>query len=521
MAENALTSLEDMGSVLARIPDVSRWMLVVLAGICSCNAGEVMAQSAGTSPSQKPNILFIEVDDLQYKYLGCMGSGSVHTPRIDSLAKQGVVFRNAVCQGTMCGPSRNSLITGTYPHNLGFYKNGQCGDLPRDMWAFPAAMQRAGYRTYWVGKSHVHASQDGIAGDTRAEIKSAALAKVMGFDRAFASVGRALLLSKDRNPTDDAYLSALHKMGHFRQFYADRRQLSTLPNDVYMDGHFTKLANEWIDEHQENRKQPFFLWLNLSLPHGPLDVAQPFHTPYATKRFHDVIVPGDVSDIPAELVASKYKSNKDALGNQRAFAACVSFIDMLVGKLVDCLDRHGVRDDTMIVFFSDHGIMLADHGLSGKGTLFKEVLNPSLIISWPKAARSGVAETRPVELLDILKTSLEIGGASQDDVARPFGESLLPLLTGEGEYRRQACFGEVTGFYAVVTRQFKYINNFDYQKNESGPVLFDLENDPRETRNVAAEHNSMVTSMQAIADEWLKATQPVRPPYYYSKNKAK
>jgi arylsulfatase A-like enzyme len=129
-------------------------------------------------------------------------------------------------------------------------------------------------------------------------------------------------------------------------------------------------------------------------------------------------------------------------------------------------------------------------------------------------------ETRPVELLDILKTSLEIGGASQDDVGRPFGESLLPLLTGEGEYRRHACFGEVTGFYAVVTRQFKYINNFDYQKNESGPVLFDLENDPDETRNVAAEHGNVVTSMQAMADEWLKATQPVRPPYFYSKKKA-
>jgi len=309
-------------------------------------------------------------------------------------------------------------------------------------------------------------------------------------------------------------------MGYFKQFYADRRQLSTLPNDVYMDGHFTKLAIEWIEEHHKRHERPFFMWLNLSLPHGPLDVPRPYHAPYATKRFHDVIPPGDVSDLPSELVASKYKANKDVLDNQRAFAACVSFIDMLVGKLVDCLDRHGVRDDTMIVFFSDHGIMLADHGLSGKETLFKEVLDPSLIISWPPAARNGVSETRPVELLDILKTSLEIGGASQDDVGRPFGESLLPLLTGEGEYRRHACFGEVTGFYAVVTKQFKYINNFDYQKNESGPVLFDLENDPDETRNVAAEHGNVVTSMQAMADEWLNATQPVRPPYFYSKKKA-
>jgi arylsulfatase A-like enzyme len=497
--------------------------LVVLAvGFWSCDIEEVLASPATGNPSRGPNILFIEVDDLQYKYLGCMGNKVVATPEIDGLAKRGVLFRNAVCQGTMCGPSRNSLITGTYPHNLGFYKNGQCGDLPKDLWAFPAALQRAGYESYWVGKSHVHASQDGIQGNTSAEIKCAALGKVMGFDRAFASLGRALLLSKQRKPSDDAYLKALHQLDYFDKFYKDRRQLSTLPDDVYMDGYFTKSAIEWIDDHQKKHDQPFFLWLNLSLPHGPLDVAQPYHAPYATKQFQKVIPAGDVSDLPSELVASKYKQNKSVLDNQRQFAACVAFIDMLVGKLVDCLQRQEIRDDTMIVFFSDHGIMLADHGLSGKGTLFKEVLNPSLIISWPSAPRRGVMETRPVELLDILKTSLQIAGASRSDIDRPFGESLLPLLTREGEYQRQACFAEMTGFYAVVTGQYKYINNFDYQENVSGPALFDLKNDPDETRNVADNHRDVIASMRSMANDWMKATQPVRPPYFYSKkNKAR
>jgi arylsulfatase A-like enzyme len=288
-----------------------------------------------------------------------------------------------------------------------------------------------------------------------------------------------------------------------------------------MDGHFTNLAIEWIDQHQMNHDQPFFLWLNLSLPHGPLDVPKPYHAPYSDRQFPTVIPAGDTSGLPPDLVAAKYKKNKNVLDNQRQYAACVAFIDMLVGKLVDGLQRQGIRDDTMIVFFSDHGIMLADHGLSGKGTLFKEVLNPSLIISLPAAPREGVVETRPVELLDILKTSLEIAGASQDDISRPFGESLRPLLMGAGEYRRQACFAEITGFYAVVTSQYKYINNFDYQENETGPVLFDLQHDPNETRNVAAKHTEVVQSMQTIADEWLKATKPVRPPYFYSKKKAR
>jgi hypothetical protein len=105
------------------------WTAVVL--FISIGVGNSFAADS------KPNILFVEVDDLHYMYLGCMGNKVVSTPSIDRLAKHGVLFRNGVCQGAMCGPSRNSLITGSYPHNIGFYKNGQCGDLPNDLWAFP------------------------------------------------------------------------------------------------------------------------------------------------------------------------------------------------------------------------------------------------------------------------------------------------------------------------------------------------------------------------------------------------
>jgi len=481
------------------------WVMILVLGAAQCAAA-----------AQKPNILFIEVDDLHYRYLGCTGNPVVQTPAIDRLARAGVLFRNAVCQGTMCGPSRNSLITGTYPHNLGFYKNGQCGDLPPGLWAFPAALQRAGYRTYWVGKSHVHASQQGIEGRTKFELKNAALAKVMGFDRVFATVGRALLLAKQRKPTDDAYLYALDRLGYFERFYDDRakrRNWTTLPDDVYMDGYFTKLAVQWIGEHEEQHaNSPFFLWLNLSLPHGPLDAPRAYQERYADRVFPPVIPAGDQSDLPPELVRSKYKPNKDLQANLRQFAACVTFIDELVKKLLDCLEQHGLRDNTMIVFFSDHGIMLGDHGLSGKGTLFKEVLNPSLIVFLPGAARNGTVVDRPVELLDILKTSLEVARASELDRAKPFGESLMPLLTGRGTYDRHAAFGEMVGYYAVVTDRYKYINNFAYQKNPSGPVLFDLASDPNETRNVAAEHPDVVARLQQIADAWLDSTGPVRPP---------
>ena len=112
-------------------------------------------RAEAASADEKPNIVFVEVDDLTYSYLGCMGNRLVKTPNIDALARQGVLFKNAVCQGMMCGPSRNCLMTGLYPHNLGFYRNGQMKELPQGVWTLPKALQRSGYYTAWVGKSHI------------------------------------------------------------------------------------------------------------------------------------------------------------------------------------------------------------------------------------------------------------------------------------------------------------------------------------------------------------------------------
>ena len=112
--------------------------------------------SSFAQEQQKPNIVFLEVDDLLYRFMGKLGRNFVQTPNIDKLADDGVYFSNAVCQGVMCGPSRNSLITGLYPHNLGFYRNGHMGPLPNNVWSIAKALKNTGYNTAWVGKCHVH-----------------------------------------------------------------------------------------------------------------------------------------------------------------------------------------------------------------------------------------------------------------------------------------------------------------------------------------------------------------------------
>ena len=125
--------------------------LTILCGM----AASVGAAASPHTNQDKPHIVFIEVDDLAYTHVGAFGSKTASTPNIDSLAKRGVLFKNAVCQGMMCGPSRNGLMTGLYPHNLGFYRNGQMKQLPQDVWTLPKALQRSGYYTAWIGKSHI------------------------------------------------------------------------------------------------------------------------------------------------------------------------------------------------------------------------------------------------------------------------------------------------------------------------------------------------------------------------------
>ncbi|MCK5787445.1 MAG: sulfatase-like hydrolase/transferase, partial [Chlamydiia bacterium] len=155
---------------------------------------------------EAPNIVFIEVDDLPPHYTTMQGLTTANTPTIDKLADEGVYFNNAICQGTMCGPSRNSFIIGQYPHNIGFYENGPFFDIPAGTWALPSALQRAGYYTAHIGKSHIHPSTSGLSG-TKAE-KDRQAHQRLGFDYVWNSSGRSVA-SKGKDYGKDMYIDFL------------------------------------------------------------------------------------------------------------------------------------------------------------------------------------------------------------------------------------------------------------------------------------------------------------------------
>ncbi|TAJ14519.1 DUF229 domain-containing protein [Marinilabiliaceae bacterium JC017] len=449
---------------------------------------------------KRPNIVFIEVDDLNHEYLSCFGSNVVQTPHVDKLAQSGVRFENAVCQGMMCGPSRNSTMTGLYPHNLGFYNNGEMRSLPKDVWTFPKGLQASGYYTAWIGKCHIRPFLEN-------KDKTEAMRSQMGFDFAQVTEGRVVLTRKAKKPhaaDKDWYLSFLKEKGWLEQFINEYPEISTLPEEAYLDGFFTKNAEEFLNGYRE--KHPFFLWLNYSVPHGPYDVAKPYHEPFNTADMPGTTIPDFVA--PEGLVKkTRLSTNEEKHKKEQAgHCAAVSFMDRQVGKVIEALKQNGQFENTIIVFFSDQGVMLGDHQRNHKGTLYRQITNPALIVSYPPRFKSNKVVKAPVELIDLIQTTLDVAKAPKAELTHcKTSNSLVPILTGKTKSVREVAFGEIDGYVMATDGRYRLI------KGDDASLLFDEEKDPKNLHNIADKYPEITTRLTKSIDDWLRKTGPVLP----------
>lgn len=465
---------------------------------------------------QRPNILFIQVDDLTAKYLGFFGADFAKTPNLDSLASSGVVFNNAVVQGTMCTPSRNSLITGMYPHNLDLYENLDLYSLPKDTWTFPKALKKEGYKTFWVGKNHLlpYISHS-LADNTIIDMRNKAVQVEMGFDDVYQTLGRSMVIdmAKRKFAKDSCWEEGIDAYGDFlfvnnlldtfmKEAYNSPSSLDT--NTEMMDGHFTSIAIEKMSAY--NEKAPFFMWVNSSGPHQPFDVPKEYLDMFELKDMPDVIDRYcETFDIPKELKRYPIPEGIESMsGYRRRYAAAISYMDAQAGRLIDFINTSRFKDNTIIVFFSDHGIMTGDHGLLGKSTLFKEVLNPSLVISYPKEYKPQRV-TISVELLDLGKTVLDIAGVPKETLDEiPNGNSLLPLLNGNGQFTGSGIgFSELRGLRSAFNGDYKYIDH------PETPILFNLKEDPYETQNMIEKEPEMAAHLKKAMDQWILSSGSV------------
>ena len=412
------------------------------------------------------NVLFIIADDLRASVLGCYGDPICKTPNIDKLARSGMLFERAYCQGTSCGPSRRSLMfsryQGTSKINMGQY------------------FRENGWYTARVGKIyHMRVPGDIIAGTNGEDIASS-------WTERFNSPGL-----EAHTPGEYACLN----LNVFTE-ELDARESTKMPNRMFVtvqyDGDGSdqpdyKSANKAVELLRKHQHQPFFLAVGLVRPHYPMVAPREYFTPYP---WQEMQLPAqqtdDLADIP-KLGRAKTISSTNPIGkypdNQRrmwsGYYASVSFMDEQVGKIIDELDALGLRESTAIVFTSDHGYHLGDHQFWQKSNLHEQVLRVPLVMSVPDLP-AGTSDA-VVELVDIFPTVCALTGQKIPDEVQ--GTSLVPLLTKNASRVKSGALSFHNGF-SLRTRDWHYMRYKDGTHE-----LYDMKNDPGEFTNLAESRN--------------------------------
>jgi iduronate 2-sulfatase len=453
---------------------------------------DIKAVKAPVPAGQKKplNVLFFMSDDMRPE-LGCYGSRfQPNSLNIDKLASQGVRFDRTYCQFPLCNPSRSSLFTGHPPHTTGVLGNSASvtKDHP-EMITLPRLFKENGYTTLRSGKLF-HAAMDDHLGWTVFDGEVESLHPTQ--------VGVKLDIPHAQIPMPDGVLPTLPQDTE-RSANSDRLLVLTGNGEGASDYIVADLAIENLKKCKAEGK-PFFIGCGFSKPHSPPTAPQRFFDMYDTNK---IDLPRDFAAWPtvppgfpkasirmrnADLFIGRGASESESKEVIRAYLAAISWADWNLGRVVDELDRLGLRDNTAIVFVADHGYQLGEKGKWSKaGSLFEGGTRVPLIIHMPGAKGNGRSSTRIVQSLDLYKTMAELCGLKVPDGVE--GTSLVPLLNDPRGTWGQPAFsvwsedGKTIHGTAVRTEQWRYA---EYGKDASnGAMLFDVHADPMEITNLA------------------------------------
>lgn len=416
-------------------------------------------------PKDRPNVLFVAVDDLNTR-LGCYGR-EVKSPHIDDLARKGVRFERAYCQYPLCNPSRASLLTGRRPPTTQVMENRTWfrKNLP-DVVTLPQHFRQNGYTTAQTGKIF-HGGLDD--------------------DRAWNIGGAKLNPQTRRNPQQQAE----------RERRADRWIAVEGDGEDQPD---YRTATRAIELLEQQKGRPFFLAVGFAKPHVPFIAPKKYFDLYDPARIR---LPADFAPLPASAAPShrpnfdifirREASQEQARQAIAAYYASISFMDSQFGRVLGALDRLGLRENTVIVFFGDHGFHLGEKGMWSKMTLFEASVHVPMIFSVPWIRSAGKVCSRPVEFVDIYPTLVELCGLPMPKGLE--GKSLAALLKNPAAPWEKPALsflrrGEVLGV-SVRTERFRYT---EWDGGRRGSELYDHQNDPGENRNLADDPQHAATA---------------------------
>jgi arylsulfatase A-like enzyme len=405
---------------------------------------------------KSPNVLFIAVDDLN-DWISCLGGHpDCKTPNIDRLAARGVLFANAHCAAPACNPSRAALMTGIRPSTSGVYHNSQpWRPVMRDVVTLPQHLMKHGYTANSGGKIYHGSFEDRASWNERIEKRG------------------------DPKPSDQVLQDPHSRAGGIVWGRLDA-------NDEDM-GDYAVVS--WaIEELQKKHDKPLFLACGLARPHMPWQVPQKYYDMYPLEK---VTLPqvreDDLSDVPAAGIKMAKPQGDHATILQtdnwrhavQGYLAAISFADAQIGRLLDALDAGPERDNTIVVFWGDHGWHLGEKQHWRKFALWEEATRSPLIVVAPGVTKAGGVCRRPVDFMNIYPTLADLCGAPIPEHVE--GVSMRPLLENpNAEWRRAALTTHGRGNHAVRTEQWRYIRYADGSEE-----LYDHGQDPMEWTNLA------------------------------------
>lgn len=422
------------------------------------------------------NVLFIIVDDLNTT-LGTYGHTLVKTPNIDQLAASGVQYNNAYCNFAVCGPSRGSLLTGLRPETIQILDNRTpLRPLLEGKITLPKLFKQNGYQTMGLGK--IFHGKTEIHGDPEA--------------------------------WDDFYkfdATSLGKKGEGRNLTNGKlkwcRWLSAEGNDEdQQDGQIAKKAVELI---KQKRDKPFFLAVGFKKPHDPFIAPKKYFEMYALEDCYPPKLPEDWKapykhSLPGETKTFDKFTDLERREFLRSYYACTSFMDAQVGKVLDALKESGQLDNTLIVFFGDHGYHLGEHNWWNKVTIFEKGTNAPFIIAGNAVGKKGIKSSSMFEFVDIYPTLVELMQLKNVPEYLEGKSFAASVHNGEKPFRSEVRAvsrrGDMLG-RMVKNKEWRYIE-WDFGKK--GRELYNQHDDPTEYNNLAESeyHKNIVSEMKVL-----------------------
>lgn len=444
---------------------------------------------------KKPNILILECDQMQAKRMGFV-DGIAYTPNLDTLAAEGVHFTNAITVNGQCVPSRCAFMTGMSPHEcnvmLNYPFHGHCGHLTPNTNTFVKEFKNAGYLTAHFGKSHLGAPL-----------------RMMGFD-----VGECLdgAFPDGKEPEYRTKLREAH-LAEGGDGYVDSNEHKSIHYKALEEG------IPWL-ENYEPGDQPLLFMFDTNLPHPPFYWEEEFKDKFKPenmilpKSYYEETFEGKAPFLKEHAEKGPHKlENEEQLRDEMAkYYTLISETDRACGQIIDIFKKKGMWENTIVLFFTDHGDMMGGHRMRRKGTIpYEELYNIPCIMKLPE----GIESKR--KIIDDVIISTDLPGALLElagiEPSAQFAESdVYKSLHRDAPTGNEKAFFEHYGawwgihpFYGVRTATMKYIR---YYGEENFEEMYDLEKDPDELHNIVSNPNysEQYETLSAEADAWWKRT---------------